>query len=179
MQKRKITNSISVEIFDENDFLNNQKEIYDSLKKILNSFDFDENLAESKDYLDNLNGDIFLESKKVEIFVLKQNRTPVSFAILSNKKLDMIWTDFEYAKLGFATILLRAGVIELFEKHKFEFCAEIKNTNLIAKSLFESFAKVDGVVCEKQQKQNEINFKFNIEKIDTKKVMNDLIAFAI
>ena len=66
MKKTKITNSLSVEKFDENDYLNNQKEIYDKLNKILNSFDFDENLSFAREYLDNLNGDIFLTNKKVE-----------------------------------------------------------------------------------------------------------------
>ena len=120
-----------------------------------------------------------MDSKKVEIFVLKQNRTPVSFSILSNKKIDMIWTDFEYAKLGFATMLLRVVAVELFEKEQFEFLVEIKNTNLIAKSLFESFEKIDGVVCESEEKNDTTSYKFNFKNMDTKRVLQDVQKLAI
>lgn len=180
MNKTKITNTISLHIFDENDYVANQKQIYDDLNKVLNSFDFDANLSFAREYLDNLNSDIYLNDKKFQIFELKINKTVVSFAICSGKKIDMIWTDFEFAKLGYATILLRLVAIEFFKQNKFEFCVEFDEKNLIAESLFESFGKIENVkILQKNEKNGKKTYKFDIKNIKIDEILKKLKEFAI
>ena len=180
MKKIKITKTISMISYDENDYLNNQKEIYDSMIKIINSFDADQTAVLHKEYIDNLNGDIYLENKKVNIFLLKQNQIPISFAIFSNDKLDMIWTNFEYVKLGFATIILRVVATELKLLNISSFDAEVNSENLVAQSLFDSFAKVEGVEhMANNQENNKKTHKFDIKNIKNDKILQEIKDFAI
>ena len=180
MNKTKITNLVLVECFDQNDYLENQKKIYGSLNKILSSFDFDDNLSFAKEYIDNINSDIFLSNKKVLIYVLRLNQTPVSFLIYCDGRIDMLWTDFEFAKLGYATILLRAIAVELFGENVFEFSVEFDKENLIAENLFESFGKIENVkILEKTEKNGKKTYKFDIKSIKIDEILKNLKEFAI
>lgn len=180
MNKTKITNSVLVECFDQNDYLENQKKIYDSIAKILSSFDFDYNLPFAREYVDNLNSDIFLSNKKVLIYVLKVGQTPVSFLTFCDGKIDLLWTDFEFAKLGYATILLRTFAIDLVQKGVFEFASEFDEKNMIADNLFESFSKLENVeILENNTENGKKAYKFGIKNIKADKILQDLKQFAI
>lgn len=180
MNKTKIANSVLVETFDQNDYLTNQKKIYDGLVKILDSFDYDSNLSSAREYIDNLNSDIFLNNKKVLIFVLKLNQTPISFLIFCDEKIDLLWTDFEFAKLGYATILLRYFATEIAKNGIYEFGAEFDQNNLIADNLFESFGKIENVkILQNDAKNGKKTYKFDIKNIKIDQILKDLQKFAI
>lgn len=180
MNKTKITNSVAVECFDQNDYQLNQKKIYDDLTKILNSFDYDENLSFAKDYVDNLNGDIFLSGKKVLIYVLKVQQMPVSFLIFCEGKIDMIWTDFEFAKLGYATILLRAFAVDLHKQNVFQFAFEFDQQNLIADNLCDSFSKIENVeILQNSLKNGKKTYIFGIKNLKIDQILQSLKEFAI
>ena len=178
MQKFNLTNSLTILEYDEADYLEKNKKICDILNKIFSGFDEDDNTSFAREYLDNLNGDIFLSKKKIRIFLLKQNTEYVSFLIFDNNQIKLIWTNNEYAKLGFATILLRATTTILFEDGVRHFDVEIEKENLIGQSLFESFGKVDGVVVKRDEKA-KIKYNFDIENIDVSKILQDIKNFAI
>ena len=178
MQKFNLTNSLTIFEFDEKDYLEKNKKICDILNKIFSGFDEDDNTSFAREYLDNLNGDIFLSKKKIRIFLLKQNTEYVSFLIFDNNQIKLIWTNNEYAKLGFATILLRATTTILFEDGVRHCDVEIEKENLIGQSLFDSFGKVDGVVVKRDEKE-KIKYNFDIENIDVSKILQDIKNFAI
>ena len=175
MQKIKIANSLTMVKCDENDFIYSNKEVYDWLTKILNSFDDDENLGWAKDYLENLNGDIFIDGKQVVIYVLKQHSQPISFLIFDGKKISLIWTHFDYVKLGFATILIREAMVDLHKCGKTKIEIEIGKNNLIMQTLLESFSKIEGMKSvQNELKSGNICYKFDTEEVKTDKVLQQI-----
>ena len=181
MQKLNITKSISVACFDEKDYISQNQKIYDDIKNILSSFDDDPLLTEAKDYVDNLNGDIFLTGKKVDIFLLKQNTQAVSFLIVEDDELKTIWTHFDFLKLGYATILLRAFAILQKSAGKTKIKCKVDDKNLVAENLFDSFSKVENIVVNKSNADNKtkIEYSFDFENIDEQKLLKDVQQFAI
>ena len=173
MKKLNITKSIKVNVYNENDYLELNKEITGDLNTILSYYGFDE----EREYLQNLNGDIFLKSKRVFAYILYENKEPISFAIFEKSKknkvaLQFICTKLEYTKLGFATMLLRAAVCSLKDNEVDEFV--VKNfDDAILKNLLDSFAKVDGVVCE----QNEKFYNFDIKNIKNEQILSEIKQF--
>lgn len=179
MQKLDITNLLSVVCYDENDYVKKNKDVYAGIQKVLSSFDDDEMLSWCKDYIENLNGDIFLSGKKFEIFLLKQKRDVVSFAVLCGGNLDMIWTHFDFAKLGFATILLRAVAIFQKDKNCCKFCANVKKNNLIAQSLMDSFAKTQNIKCKKTELlDGSLKYAFDVCALDANRLLEDIKKMA-
>ena len=174
MQKINITKSILIVKFDQNDYISKNQKIYDDIKNILKSFDDDLLLNQTIDYIDNLNGDIFLANKKVDIFELKQNSKTISFAIFENKTLKTIWTDYDYLKLGFATILLRIIAVMQKANKTQSFNCVVDECNLVAQSLFDSFSKIDGVNAQKKSNNKKIEYLFDFANIDEKKILNDI-----
>ena len=92
----------------------------------------------------------------------------------------MLWTDFEYAKLGYATILLRTFAVELFKKNIYKFITEFDENNLIATSLFNSFAKIENVKnSQKDTKNGKKSYVFDIKLIKIDQILQNLQNFAI
>ena len=176
MEELQISNSIKVDIYDSQDYIQNNKQINDYLNKVLGG----ESTFFARDYLDNLNGDIYLLDKKVFIFVLFEAEEPVSFVIYSKKSnitasLDLIWTAEEYQKLGFATMLIRASAVFLKQKNIATILAEADEQNEIFLNLLKSFAKVDKI----ETKEEERKFKFGIKELDAMQILEDIKKFAI
>lgn len=172
MQKTELTNSLAMMSYNEVEYIRNHKEINDNLLKISGNF--------ATEYINNLNGDIFVENKKLRIYILKQNRTAISFAIFktinNTATLEMICTQEEYLHLGFATILLRAVAIDL-QKCNIRFLNFDKDEqNQILQNIIFSFSKVEGIdVAE----DNEKFVSFDILNVNQDKLLNDIkhIAF--
>ena len=180
MEKLRLTNSLHVVMYNQNDYLQNQKQILTDLEKIVDSFDFDNNLEYTKEYLFNLNSDIFINNSKVKIFVLFLNKTAVSFVILCNDKLDLLWTHFDYAKLGYATILVRAMCVMLYNQNEFKFCVEEDDSNLIFGSLLNSFKKVEEIkFTEKVMKNGKKMLNFDIKNIKTDEILANIQKIAL
>ena len=176
MEKLQISNSISVSCFDSQDYLQNNKQISDSIDKILGNV----STTYAREYLDNLNGDIFLQDKKVFIFVLYAAKEPVSFVIFSKKSnisvsLDLIWTVDEYKKLGFATMLIRASAVLLKQQNIASVFAKVESQDDVLYKLLESFSKVESLQSENKENQ----FKFGIKEINTEQILSDIKKFAI
>lgn len=176
MEKLQITNSIKVDIYDSQEYIQNNKQINDYLNKVLGSV----STFFARDYLDSLNGDIYLLDKKVSIFVLFEADEPVSFAIYSKKSnitasLDLIWTAQEYQKLGFATMLIRASAVVLKQKNVATILAEADEQNEIFHNLLLSFSKVETI----QSKQENRKFKFGIKGLNTNQILDNIKKFAI
>lgn len=170
-----ISKSLKVSTYDENDYISFNKEINNDLNKILAYYGFEE----EKEYLENLNGDIFLKHKRIFIYVLFEDKEPISFAIFEKTKknkvsLQFICTKLEYTKLGFATMLLRASACNLKDNQIDEFV--VKNIDdLILKNLLNSFAKVDGVIFE----ENEKFYNFDIKNIKNEQILSEIKQFYI
>ena len=176
MEELQISNSIYVKIYDSQDYIQNNKQINDYLNNVLGK----ESIFFARDYLDNLNGDIYLLDKKVFIFVLFEADEPVSFVIYSKKSnitasLDLIWTEKEYQKLGFATMLIRASAVFLKDKNIVTILAQADEQNEIFYNLLQSFAKVESI----ETKQEETQFKFGIKGLNFNQVLSDIKKFAI
>lgn len=180
MEKLRLTNSLQVFMYDQNDYLQNQKHILSDLQKVIDSFDYDKNLEQSKEYLFNLNSDIFLDNTNVKIFVLFLNKTAISFAVIKNQSLDLFWTHFDYAKLGYATILLRAMCIMLYNQNAFKFCVQEDNDNLIFSSLLNSFKKLEEIKFgENTAKNGKKTLNFDIKNIKTDEILLNIQKIAI
>lgn len=176
MEKLQISNSIKIDIYDSQDYIQNNKQINDYLNKVLGSV----STFYARDYLDNLNGDIYIQDKKVFIFVLFESNEPVSFVIYSKKSnitasLDLIWTSEQYQKLGFATMLIRVSAAVLKDKNIATILAEATEQDEIFFNLLQSFAKVENI----ETKQEERKFKFGIKELDAKQILDDVKKFAI
>ena len=180
MKKLQLTKTLNLKTYNEDDFLQNQKQILDDIQKILGSFDYDNNLETAKEYLFDLNSEIFLNNKKVNIFVLYREKLPLSFAICADKKLVWIWTHFEYTKLGYATILLRALAFELKNEGVENFSVDIDTDNFVAQSLFESFSKIDKIkIFEKNERNGKKTCNFDIKGVNFDKILQEIENFAI
>ena len=170
-----ISKSLKVSTYDENDYISFNKEINNDLNKILAYYGFEE----EKEYLENLNGDIFLKHKRIFIYVLFEDKEPISFAIFEKTKknkvsLKFICTKLEYTKLGFATMLLRASACNVKDNQIDDFV--VKNIDdLILKNLLNSFAKVDGVIFE----ENKKFYNFDIKSIKNEQILSEIKQFYI
>lgn len=176
MQKQNITNSIVLKIFNEKDLIIDHKNLIDMFYKIAGGY----NLGDMRETIDNINGDIFLFDKKVFAFVLEQNDEPISFAVFSKKSnhvvtLDIICTDIEYSKLGFATILLRLSAIELKSQNITHIIVDTKDQNEITEELLNSFSKVENVDTQKDEKQS----RFDIKNMNDEKMLDDIKTMII
>ena len=145
MQDLKISNAIKIVEYSSSDFIDNNKKIYDYLFNISKAY----NSSEFIDYLDNLNGDIFLQDKKIFVYVLFERNEPLSFAVFSKisntcVELDGIYTAYGYVKLGFATILIRTCAIML-KKSNINQIVFSGDGGQAFESLINSFKKVEGV----------------------------------
>lgn len=176
MEQLQISNSIKIDVYNSEDYIQINKKINNNLNKILGNM----TTLQERDYLDNINGDIFLQDKKVFIFVLFVGDEPVSFAIYSKKSnmtasLDLIWTAQEYQKLGFATMLIRASAVVLKQKNVATILAEADEQNEIFHNLLLSFSKVETI----QSKQENRKFKFGIKGLNTNQILDNIKKFAI
>lgn len=171
MQKLELTKSLSLTQHSGDEYIENHKAINDALLKISNGFE--------KDYIDNLNGDIFINNKNISIFVLKQNRTPIAFAVVGiknkNAQVEMICTANDYQHLGYATILLRALAVRLLN-NGVKFLSVEHQQNEIVKNLVSSFSKIEDVLVAEE---TEKYFTFDISGINENKIIEDIkkIAF--
>src|SRR5574344_913424 len=187
MQQINLTKSLKIDVFDKNEYLEQNKEVNDTLKKVLSSYKQKNDSFEQHDaieYIDNLSGNIFFTKLEIKIFVLKSGQYPISFSIFSKKSesswnLQLFWTDSEYTKLGFATILLRCAVASLREDKAENIFVVADKKNIFANHLFESFGKVVGVGIDKKEDKEKITFKFNIEKAKSENLIEDAKKLAI
>lgn len=175
MKEMKITNSLALKVYDSEDYVKNLQNIYAELKSVYDSWQN----ATIRDYVENLNSDIFFENKKIYINILMSGDDTVSFAIFSKKSnasviLNAICTHSEYAKLGFATILLRASACNLKDEKINEIIID-NNDDIILKNLLDSFAKVEGV----EYKENEKFCKFCIKNIKNEQILSKIKQFYI
>ena len=176
MEKIDITDSLAVEVFDSDDYINNLQTIYDDLKQIFES----QQNAKIRDFVDDLNSNIFLESKKVFIYVLKAGSDAVSFAILSkisnaSIKLDTICTHIDFEKLGFATILVRVLATHLKKSNITSIVADFEEENFAYQNLLFSFSKVENI----KTTEGKNHYKFDIKDIDVDKILEDVKSYVI
>ena len=101
--------------------------------------------------------------------------------IVEDDELKAVWTHFDFLKLGYATILLRAFAILQKSAGKTKMQCEIDDSNLVAQNLFESFSKVENIVVNKSNanNKNKIEYSFDFENIDEQKLLKDVQQFAI
>lgn len=176
MEKIEVSNSVKIEVFDSQDYLQN----HSTISKYINAICANEIDSQAREFLDNLNGDIFLQDKKVYIYVLFEGKEPASFAIFSKKSnisvtLDLIWTAKDYSKLGLATILLRVGATDLRAKDVHSIYVKEDEENERLTHLLDSFAKVKNIICDK----TEMQYKFVIKDIDDKQILSDINQYLI
>ena len=180
MNKLEITKAVYVKHFNQDEFLTNQADILKDLNAIVDSFDYDVNLEYTKDYLCNLNSDIFLNNSKVDIFILYCNNEPVSFVVMCNNNVDLFWTNYEYAKLGYATVLIRAMSSMFAKEKKYNLTFKIDENNLIFSSLLESFKKVEGIkFIEKLAKNGKKTIKFSTKNINFEEILTKIKEMTI
>ena len=171
MKTIEITQNVKVEIFDSNDYIENQQKVYSSLKDIFNS----QSSAIIRDFVDDLNSDIFLQNKKVFIYVLKVGDDVVCFAIfskISNRtaNFDCICTHRDFEKLGFATVLVRAGLVNLKQNEISNIVANFEEQNFAYQNLLFSFSKIENMAT----KEEENRYKFDISNVDENKILQDV-----
>lgn len=176
MKNIDVSGSIYSSVFDSDDYIKNHKQINKYLYNIIANNDI--NFA--REYIDNLNGDIFLQGKEIYIYILFEDAEPVSFAIYSKNSdakvtLDLICTNMEYAKLGFATILLRISAIDIKDSEISTTICATEKYNEVLKSLLFSFSKVEGIVFKQHQNQ----YIFDVKNINSKQILSDIKKFAI
>lgn len=170
MEEIIISSSIKIVLYNSDDFINNNKTISASLNSISKEY----NSAEARDYIDDLNGDIFVQNKKVFIYVLFVANEPISFVVFSKISntcvvLESIYTSYGYTKLGFATILLRIAITNLL-KNKINSFVYTQGTNEIMLNLLNSFGEVDGVSRE----YLKTGMRFNFSNINSAKILGEI-----
>lgn len=176
MKEIKLSNAIKIKVFNSDDYTKNNKQINDYLNAIIKEY----NSAIASDYIDNLNGDIFLQNKKVFIYVLFNLSQPISFALFSKTSntcvsLDLMYTAYDYTKLGFATILVRVSAINLKENNIQKFFCKTDENNLILQNLLNSFARVEMVKFSKADNQ----CSFDIQNINGNDILDKIKQFII
>lgn len=91
------------------------------------------------------------------------------------KKISLIWTHFDYVKLGFATILIREAMVDLHKCGKTKIEIEIGKNNLIMQTLLESFSKIEGMKSvQNELKSGNICYKFDTEEVKADKVLQQI-----
>ena len=105
---------------------------------------------------------------------------PISFVIYSKKSnltiaLDTIFTNEEYLKLGFATILLRTSAIDLKEKNINSIIVNMQQDNYVFANLIDGFAKVEGNNLTK----TENRYVFDIKNLNSEKIFQNIKKIAI
>ena len=193
MQNIKISKSLTAKAYDQNDVIFDNKNVTDDLLCVLKKEPATQEnfqLADTQEYIANLNSAIYIDKLKVKIFVLYSNLTPVSFAIFEQKNspifcLKFVWTSIDYAKLGFASILLRASVANLIECGAKKIVAEVLQSDKIADNLLESFSKIEEINTQKTEKFDKKEkvqknvFEFDVSKLDDKQLLQDIVKMAI
>src|SRR5574344_1947837 len=149
MTTTNISKVLNVDVFDQNDYFNSQKEVDEILQKVLKSYKdgattFD--LYDAKEYLENLNSELFLQKLSAKICVLCEHKSPVAFAIFVSSdgltcRLDQIWTKKDYLRFGLATILLRECALIAKGEGLKNIIASTKKGQETAQDLFDSFGK--------------------------------------
>ena len=179
MKDIKISQLHTLEVYNSKEYINNNKEVNDSILNVLESYEVNEtgrNINKAREYIEDLNFKIFSSDANVQIYVMKREEQPVSFVIYEKRKdtpawmVEMIYTHDDYIKLGLATSLLRHSA-----KHLKTTCdaqkilSAVSVNNIAGVHLFDSFAKVEGVDGKISEKESKLRFIFNISEMQANK----------
>lgn len=188
MQITNISKSLSATEFNKDEFFEQQKDICELFKTILKTYKEKENtfdLHDAKEFISNLNSEIYLQNLSAKFFVLSEEKSPVSFAIFTSKDnvlwtLEQIWTKKDYVRFGFATMLLRVCAINILGSNGATIKMQTKTNQEIAEKLFDSFSKVEGI--EQIKKQNNIggnDYLFEIKNASVSAMQEAIQKLAI
>lgn len=187
MQNIQISKSIKAKMYDANDLIFDNKNVTDNLLSVLKKEPNSQDnflLSGVQEYIANISSSIYLDNLKVKVFVLQMLNTPASFAIFeetsqSAYQIKYVWTSVEFAKIGLASILMRASVANLIDAGAKKIAVSFEKDNLIAFDLFESFAKIEGIKTQKSQKGQLQFFEFDVTGVDAKQLLQDVCQMAI
>lgn len=189
MDKIQISKIHTVAVYDKKDYLENNKEINHDMLDILLSHENingSKELSDARTYIEDLNGNMFLNELDPKIYVMYRENEPVSFAILNKIEkteswtLDLIYTHNEWTKLGLATVLMRVVTKDLKTKQNAE---EINSTvnckNNASLFLHESFSKIKGVETKTETTMGRQKYHFDIRnlKFDNDKTESEDLLF--
>jgi GNAT superfamily N-acetyltransferase len=131
------------------------------------------NYQEARDYLEDLNSNMFLDDIEARIYIMYRGNEPISFAIYSKIDktkewvLELIYTHSDYTKLGIASALLRVSSAELKNSCDAKLISSTVNKkNYPSISLHNSFSKVDGVKIASEDIGNRIKFHFDVKNLN-------------
>lgn len=186
MEKVQLNNLYQMDIYDNQDYFEFNKQVNDSCYEIISSHErnFVYDVDGAREYIENMNYNMYLNGLNARIYILKRENEPVSFAIYSNAKspenwkLDLMFTNQELTAMGFATVLLRASSSDLKQKGAKNFYVALSKNNIPGLRLLESFEKVDGVAVKTAEVDQLRKFIFNILKMKvnmTKEQTDDML----
>lgn len=183
MKKIKLSTLHEVNVYDSKDYIENNKEVNDSFVNILSSYEYDNadyDINKARDYIENLNYNMFLENLDSKIYVLQREDQPVSFALYNRIQktndwvLELIYTHSEHTTCGFATALLRLSAKDLKERFNAEnIHTTVSHNNYKSMYLHSSFSKVEGVKVALDKESTKSRFRFNIKNMSYGKDKNE------
>lgn len=182
MKEMKLNKLYSVYCYDKDDYFANNKDVNDSCLGIISShesnnasYDFDK----AREYLENLNYNMYLDNMDTRIYVLKREGEPVSFALYNKIEntndwvLELIYTHSEYTTLGLGTVLLRSSACDLRNNGAENIHTTVAKNNDASFNLHKSFSKVEGVKTSVDDVDNRLKFMFNIKEMKTDKTKDE------
>ena len=182
MKEMKLNKLYSVYCYDKDDYFTNNKDVNDSCLGIISShesnnasYDFDK----AREYLENLNYNMYLDNMDTRIYVLKREGEPVSFALYNKIEntndwvLELIYTHSEYTTLGLGTVLLRSSACDLRNNGAENIHTTVAKNNDASFNLHKSFSKVEGVKTSVDDVDNRLKFMFNIKEMKTDKTKDE------
>ena len=172
MDKIKISDIHSVVVYNRDDYFADNRKINSDCMSILLSHENNvrtTNLNEAREYLEDLNSNMYFDYLDAKIYVMYREKEPICFAIYNKIEkseswvLDLIYTHDEWTKLGLATALLRVSAKDLKENYGAEeINATVNHKNLASVYLHQSFAKVNGVKVALDRMSNRDVYHFDI-----------------
>lgn len=183
MQKINVSKNYSVEVYNNDDYIANNRKINEDCVRILASYEGQNenfNLNEAYDQLANLNSDLFLDDKHAQIYIMYNQDTPTVFAICTKIEkskswvLDLMYTHCDYQQLGLATAMIRLTANHLHATQKAtELNTVVDKKNLASIYLNQSFGKVKNVKCCVEDAGPICKFHFDISNLNKKEVEED------
>ncbi|MGN1212570.1 MAG: GNAT family N-acetyltransferase [Christensenellales bacterium] len=179
MEEFEISKIHKVKVYESKDYIEKNKEVNDSFLNILSSYEYDNetfDITKARDYIENLNYEMYLSNLDTRIYVLSREDRPVSFAIYNRIEhtndwvLELIYTHSEYVTLGLAGNLLRFSARDLKDRFGAEnIHSTVAKNNHASFYLHNSFSKVDGVKGTTEDCDSRFKYCFDIRQMKSNK----------
>lgn len=176
MNKIQMNDLYDIEVYDNQDYIENNKHVNDCCADVLSTHERNIvcDVEKSKEFLDNMNYDMYLNNLVCRVYLLKRDDEPMSYAIYTktkndaNWKLEQMYTNQEFTGLGYATVLLRASADDMKRNGVKNLCMVFSKQNIPANKLAESFDKVAGIRSKMADVENIKKCIFNVENMKLK-----------